>query len=142
MCGHRQLLWEGFLALLGELGTAVEAGPGRVRFTVTGPDGAERDVDVLISPEQCDEMISVMWGGLCPEFSQHLAKIVRGLEQRHRFLVYDCYTLVPSESEDLPVDEDLVRLQAQAREHPEGIGRWVVEDRDGNVVDEFARHLE
>lgn len=41
---------------------------------------------------------------------------------------------------DVQEDPEMARLAALARQHPEGIGRWVVFDRDGNVEDEFREH--
>lgn len=130
------------LAILNQLGTAVELGPGRTRLTLDDPTGSTRDVEIVMTPDEWAEMVGVMWGGYGPELREHVTGIVRGLAPHERFLVYADYTLVPSATEKLPVDEEFARLQALAREHPEGIGRWVVEDPDGNVVDELGWHPE
>lgn len=38
---------------------------------------------------------------------------------------------------DVQEDPEMARQAELARQHPEGIGRWAVLDRDGNVDDEF-----
>lgn len=112
-------LWERWLAILNQLGTAVEPGPGRTWLTLDGPTGSTRDVEILMTPDEWSEMVGVMWGGYGPEVREYVEDTVLGLRPHERFLVYAQYTLVPSASEDLPVDEEFARLRELAREHPE-----------------------
>ena len=67
-----------------------------------------------------------------------MRRSVLKLPADQQYLVYRSYQLVPSDSPVLPPDPEEIRLQELARRHPEGVGRWVVLDGDGNVVDELG----
>jgi hypothetical protein len=75
------------------------------------------------------------------EFLNGWSSAVLGVSDHERFLVYDDYELVPSATPTLPVDPDEIRLAELARQHPERC-RWVAEDPDGTVQDEFRGHLD
>ena len=81
-------------------------------------------------------MVTIPWGDF-DSAAREVRKAVLGVRHHERFLVYAQYELVPSATADLPVDPELARLDELARQHPEGLGRWVVTDRAGNVQDEF-----
>ena len=135
-------LEEGWQRLLQELNSwarATEAGPGRVRVFFTDAAGAARVVDIVMTPEQWEDMAGGVWGSF-EGAARELRQAVLSASDNDRFLVFDTYELRPSPTETLPVDPDQERLDQLAREHPEGFGRWVVLDREGNVVDEFGRH--
>ncbi len=86
--------------------------------------------------EEWDDMVSIPFG----EFGA-AARAVRAtalsMEEDEHFLVYEQYALVASSTPDLPVDPEEAHLAELARQHPEGFGRWVVLDDEGNVIDEF-----
>lgn len=64
-------------------------------------------------------------------------RMVTGAPQGMRYLVYRQYDLVPSPTADLLPSPDGILLEEHLRQHPQGAGRCVVEDDDGNVIDEF-----
>lgn len=45
-----------------------------------------------------------------------------------RYLVYDTYDWVPSQTRELPTDEFDLAMR----------GEWIVEDANGNVIDRFG----
>ena len=82
-------------------------------------------------------MVTIPFGDFDAAAQEVRATVLR-MEELERYLVYGQYELVPSATADLPVDPQEARLSELARQHPEGIGRWVVLDRDGNVIDELG----
>lgn len=139
---NAESLWERLLSILNQVGTVVEVGPGRIQVMLGSPDGSPRHVEIVLTPHQWEEMIGIMWGNYCWEVREYVKDTVLGLQPDERFLVYAQYSLVPSATAELPADEEFTRLRELAREHPEGIGRWVVEDSDGTVIDELGWHPE
>jgi len=130
-------LWERLMDFLNGWSTATEIEPGRLRVAVDNADGSTRVVEVLMTREQWDDMVATAWGDY-PSAAQEVRKAVIGLPRHQRFLIYGDYELVPSATPNLPADPEGARLDERAREHPEGVGRWVVTDRDGHVRDEFS----
>lgn len=130
-------LWERLLEFLNTWATATEVGPARIRVDFADSSGATRAVDLLITADEWDETVTVMWGSFDDAAGQVRERIL-GLQQEERFLLYGQYELVASTTEHLQVDPELARLQELARQHPEGTGRWVVLDEDGTVLDGFT----
>jgi hypothetical protein len=137
--GRYDRLWERLLEFLEEWSTTRVVGPGRLEVTVNRPETPVRTVEVLLTEDQWGEMVGVAWGGFGPELRQHVRDTVLRVRPPDRFLVYEDYDLVPSATPDLPPDPEEERMAQLLREHPEGFGRWVALDRDGNVVDELRR---
>ena len=54
-------LWERLLAFLDGWGTATEVEPGHVRLAVENADGSTRVVEILMSREQWDAMVTIPW---------------------------------------------------------------------------------
>jgi hypothetical protein len=132
-------LWERLLEFLNSWSSAAEVSPGRIEVTLEQPDGTPRLVEIVMTPDEWDDMAAVAWGDF-DDAVQKVRKTVLGLGSRERFLVYRDYDLHPSATPDLPADPEIEHLDELARQHPEGFGRWVVRDRDGNVLDEFRPH--
>jgi hypothetical protein len=129
-------LWERLLEFLNGWTVAAEVGPGRIEVTLQNADGSAKVVEILMAPGQWDEMVTIPWGDF-DAAAQEVRRSVLMVKHHERFLVYAQYELVPSATPDLPVDTDQARLLELARQRPEGLGRWVVTDRTGKVLDEF-----
>jgi hypothetical protein len=127
-------IWGRLLEFLNKWSEAVEVGPGRIRVSWEEADGSTRDVEILMTPEEWEEMVGVMWGGFGRELRAHLKDTVLGLQPQEHFLVYGDYALYPQATEEVPVDPDLARLEELSRQHPEGFGEWMTYDRSGNPV--------
>lgn len=135
--GDYERLWERLLEFLNTWTTATEVAPGRIRVVLEERPGPTRVVDILMTRDDWDDMVTIPWG----EFhaaAQQVREALVGLQPDERFLVYCQYELVRSVTEDLPVDPDFEPLQQLARQHPDGFGKWVARDRDGNVRDQFG----
>ena len=113
--------------------TAVETGPGRIQVTVAKPDGSSQVVEIVMTPDEWDSVVSVI--GDFESQTQRIRQTVLGLREHERFLVYRLYELVPSATAELPVDPVAARLDELARQRQGGIGRWVVTDQEKNVLD-------
>ena len=137
MPGYERL-WDRLLEFLNTWASATEIGPGRIRVAFEGSPGSTRVVDLVMTDDEWDDTVSVLWGSFDDAAGQVRENIV-GLQPDERFLLYSQYRLVPSATEHLPVDPDLERLRELARDHPEGFGRWVVLGDDGEVLDELRR---
>jgi hypothetical protein len=131
-------LWERLLEFLDTWATATEIGPGRIRVDFEKSPGWIRVVHILMTDDEWDDTVTVMWGSF-DDAAREVRERILGLQPDERFLLYGQYELVPSATERLPVDPDVERLQQLARQHPEGFGTWVVLDKDGDVLDEFRR---
>lgn len=129
-------LWERLLDFLNGWSTASEVESGQMAVTVAKPDGSTIVVRIVMTPNEWDEMVSIAFGDF-DLAAQEVRESILRLGSEGRFLVYDSYELVPSASEDLPMDPDEVRLTELARLHPEGIGSWVAWEGDGNIEGEL-----
>jgi hypothetical protein len=129
-------LWERLIEFLNDWGSAEEVEPGRIEVTLTYPDASARTVEILMTRRQWDDMVTIPFGDF-DAAAQEVHATVQRMQEHERFLVYEQYDLIPSATPNLPVDAETARLNELARQHPEGIGRWVAMDRDGNVVDEL-----
>ncbi len=130
-------LWERLLEFLDGWSEATETAPGRLRLAFEDSEGSTRVVEILMSREEWDHLVTIPWGDF-DLAAQEVRNAVLGLPDDKRFLVYESYELVPSATPDLPVDPEEARLDELARRHPEGIGRWVALDRDGHVSGELG----
>jgi hypothetical protein len=130
-------LWERLIEFLNHWTTATEVEPGRIEVTLAPPDASTTTFEILMTHSQWDDMVTIPFGDFDAAAREVRATIMR-MEEHERFLVYGQYELVPSTTPQLPVDPRTARLNELARQHPEGIGRWVVMDRDGNEVDELG----
>lgn len=116
-------LWERLLDFLNTWGTATETEPGRIEVVAPLPDGSTREVEIVMTRQQWDDLVSIPFG----DFDLAAAEVrsaVLALRDDDRFLVYATYELVPSPTRVLPADPEEERLTDLAREHPDGIGHW------------------
>ena len=116
--------WERLLEYLDELGSAREVSAGIEVIFAQSP-GRTRTVEVVMSPRDWDEYISIMYGDGDPAgtmIRQKLLAVPDGVP----YLVYDhTYDWTPSETRELPADDF----------DPASQGVWVVNDDAGDVVD-------
>lgn len=132
--------WERLLEHLAQVGDTVQVAPGRIRVAVDRPDGVARTVEVVMTPDNWDDMSGVAWGDV-DGAAAYVQDRVRASDQP--FLVYDGqYDVQDCPSPEIPEDPEEARMRELMKQHPKGIpgGRWVAYNRDGNVTDEFRSH--
>lgn len=103
---------------------------------LANPDGSSSVVEILMTRNEWDLMVTIPHGDF-DLAAQAVRSTLLGLRDDERFLIFGDYELVPSTAPTLPIDPEDALMEELARQHPEGFGRWVVEDSEGNVVDEF-----
>lgn len=128
-------LWERLIEFLNGWATAREVRPGRIEVTLPR-SGTPRTIELVMTHEEWDDLVTILHGDFDLAAST-VKRSVLGVGADQRFLVYRTYELVPSLTPDLPEDPEDRQLQELARQHPEGFGRWVVLDKQGNVLDEL-----
>ena len=114
-------MWERLLAHLDEWATAREV-PGGIEVTFIHAT-VERTVEVVVSPADWDDYLSIIFGTDDPAVTP-LRATIESLTDEHRFLVYDTYDWVPSPT------ADLTTLSERA---PAEGGEWTTTDSDGTV---------
>jgi hypothetical protein len=124
-------LWERLTEFLNGWAAAAEVVPGRLEVTLPKPDGSARLGEILMTPGEWDEMVTIPWGDF-DSAAQAVRTAILALRHHERFLVYGQYELVPSASPDLPVDRE-----GLAQRDPQGFGRWVVTDPTGKQQNMF-----
>lgn len=127
--------WQQLLASIRGWARVEEVGPGRTVVTVSRDDGTTTRAELVMTPDDYDEMWSVAWGEPAGA-SDAVRRAVLGLPPGQRYLVYAAYALEPSDAPELPEDPEAARVAAHLRDHPGAAGRWVVLGGDGVVVDE------
>ncbi len=130
-------LWQRLLEHLDTWASAREVAPGRIAVDWLHAEGDRRTTEIVMTRHEWDDMVTVAYG----DFDQAAEKVrrsVMALPAARRYLVYGTYELVPSDSPVLPPDPEVLRMRELARRHPEGLGRWVALDDEGNVVDELG----
>lgn len=128
-------LWERLLEFLNQWSAAVEITPGRLEVAVLSSDGSTTLVEILMTRDEWDDMVTTPWGNF-DDAAREVREAVLGLRGNERFLIFGDYELVPSATRTLPIDPEEARLQELARQNPGGF-RWVAEDEDGNALDEL-----
>ncbi len=129
-------LWERLLDALNEWTSAREVEAGRIEVLLRSAGAGERRVQIVMTPDDWDDMASVTFGGFEYAFD-HVKDRLMSMEATETFAVYSFYDLVPSSTPQLPIGPDELRLDELARQHPEGFGRWVALNDDGTIQDEF-----
>ena len=129
-------LWERLLDFLNSWATARETGPGRVEVTWVASTGRPRTVTLVMSRQEWDDLVTIPYGDF-DLAADGLRRQLLGLDGNEPYLVYRTYELVPSATPVLREDPEELRLQELARRHPEGFGRWIALDENGDVVDEL-----
>lgn len=99
--------------------------PGGIEVSYVGESGTRRTVEIVMSPEDWDEL-SVVIGIESPD---RLKRRLLALPDDTPFLVCDSgVELIASTTRDLPPDEFT----------PEPGGHWVVTDKAGNILSRLA----
>lgn len=129
-------LWERLVDALDGWTSAREVEPGRIEVSLPDTGAGERQVQIVMTPDEWVDMASVALGGFDYAFD-HVRDRLASMEAAETFAVYSTYDLVSSTTPELPVDREELRLDELAREHPEGFGRWVAANEDGTIQDEF-----
>ena len=129
-------LWERLLIALDDWTSAREVRPGRIEVTVPDASAGERQVQIVMTSDEWDDMASVAFGGFEYAFD-HVKDRLVSMGASETFAVYSFYDLVPSTTPELPEDPEELRLDELAREHPEGFGRWVALDDASTIQSEF-----
>jgi hypothetical protein len=130
-------LWERLLERLDTWANARELGPGRIAIDWLHPDGNGRTTELVMTRDEWDDVVTVLYGDF-DQAAEHVRRSVMGVPADQRYLVYQTYDLIPSDSPVLPPNPDEMRLHELARQFPEGVGHWVVLDDEGNVVGELG----
>jgi hypothetical protein len=115
-------LWERLVESLDAWTSASQVAPGRIEVALAGA-GPERRAVIVMTPDEWDEMATVMWG----DFDDAVADVKRTLgrlRRGERFAVYEQYRLEPSCEPTLPQDATAAHMEELLRRHPEGFGRW------------------
>lgn len=88
-------------------------------------DGTRAVVEIVMSPEEWDDLVSMMWGSVRAA-AEHVRDQVLSQPTDKRFLVYHLYNLVACDRPALPVSPDVARLQELAARHQGAIpgGTW------------------
>ena len=117
--------WLGLVTALDAWTRAAETAPGRIEVAL--PDSGRRVV-VVMTPEEWDDMVDIMFGRLEPALDDVKQTLLR-LEPHESYAVYCQYRLEPSTGPTLPRSDDQV---------PTGPGEWVAHDREGRVLSRFS----
>lgn len=129
-------LWGRLLEFLNGWATAREVRPGRIEITLQRSGKHPRTIELVMTRDEWDDLVTIPYGDF-DLAARGVKRSVLALGTDQRFLVYRTYELVPSLTPDLPEDSKDRQLEELARRHPEGFGRWVVLDEEGNVLDEL-----
>ncbi|MFY0405440.1 hypothetical protein [Solicola sp. PLA-1-18] len=95
--------WGVLLSQLGRIGCVTEIRPGHLKLTFADVAGKSITVDIWLSREQWNEMVSVLYGGYVDQAVEQVRGVLEQLK-RERHLVYGQYELVASTTPDLPAD--------------------------------------
>ena len=118
--------WTVLVDALGSLGVVEERDPYGLVVNAQKADGTAAVVEIVMTRAEWDDLVSISWG-VIESAAHHVRGLVLNQPLDQRYLVYDCYVLLPCDAPDLPVDPDLLRLQEIAAQYPDGIipgGGW------------------
>lgn len=118
-------VWARVLEYIDQWASAREV-PGGIQITFEQSPGVPRTVEVVVTPDDWDTYLSVIWGTEDPRVTPFKDK-VHAMPADMGYLVYDTYDWWPSHTPESPEDDLLT-----------GPGEWVVTDRAGKVIDRFA----
>lgn len=108
-------LWERLLDALNEWTSAREVEPGLIEVSLPDTGVGERQIQIVMTPDEWDDMASVAFGGFDDAFD-HVRARLASMEAAETFAVYSTYDLVSSTTPELPVDPDDLRLDELARQ--------------------------
>ncbi|GAA1807735.1 hypothetical protein GCM10009795_061130 [Nocardioides hankookensis] len=118
--------WFTLVDALGEIGSVDVRQPSGLIVRGERADGTPLVVDIVMTPDEWDDLVSISWGVVATA-AHHVRGLVLGQPPDLRYLVYDCYQLVPCDAPELPVPEGRARLEELSSQHPDGIipgGGW------------------
>lgn len=121
--------WERLIEYLNEWAIARNV-PGGVEVTFEQSPGVIRSVEVVMTEDDWDDYIRLMYG-TDDRRGTRLDLAIQSAPVGARYLVYDTYDWVPSDTPVLPEDD-----------FKPGPGEWVVTDDEGKVIDRFADFME
>lgn len=125
--------WERLIETLSRFGAATEVEPRRIEVRRTA-DGSRRRIQVVITPEQWNDLIDTPWGNIDDALA-YVREAVTDLEGHHRFLVYTTYALEASGTPQIPADPAELEIQEHPRQHPDANSHWFALDKNGNEID-------
>lgn len=117
--------WDHLVDVLATVGSVTERAPDGLSVVLTTGDGSTRVVEVVMTPDEWDDMCSV--GGWHRDSgAQHVRRLVLEQPPGKPYLVYNLYRLVPLDEPAMPVDPAFARMAELAAQHPGGIpgGAW------------------
>lgn len=91
------LWWTELVDVLGSLGMVEERAPYGLVVTTQHGDGSSTVVEIVMTPEEWDELVSIPWGEL-EAAAQHVRELVWIQPPGQRYLVYDTYDLSPCDT--------------------------------------------
>ncbi|GAB2863575.1 hypothetical protein [Nocardioides pacificus] len=91
------LWWTELVDVLGSLGMVEERVPCGLVVTTQQADGSSTVVEIVMTPEEWDELVSISWVEL-EAATQHVREIVGIQPPGQRYLVYDTYDLSPCDT--------------------------------------------
>ena len=118
--------WTVLVEVLGSLGTVEARDPFGLVVSTQKADGTSTMIDIVMRQEEWVDLVSISWG-VVESAAHHVRGLVLDQPPEQRYLVYDCYQLLPCDAPDLPVDPDQLRLSQIAAQDPEGVilgGGW------------------
>lgn len=111
--------WTVLVEVLESMGSVEEREPGGLVVSARQHDGSSTVVEIVMTPEEWDDLVSIMWGSV-ELAAEHVRELVLQQPPDRRYLVYSLYRLVPCDAPALPVDPEFLRLQEIAAQYPDG----------------------
>ena len=128
-------LWRELVGALGSIGQVEDREPSGLVVTARYVGSTPTVVEVVMTPDEWDDLVSIPWGQAVEAAAQHVRQLVLDQPREQRFLVYGQYELVPCDRPNLPVDPAFERMRELAAQHPDGVipgGRWTANQPDDN----------
>lgn len=116
--------WQRLIGALDAWTPAAGVAPGQIQVTLH-QDETSRQVLIVMTPEEWDDMVRVMWGNF-DDALDDVKRTLKNLRPEERFAVYSLYRLKPS------VEPDLTERTPGTVPGPGG--EWVASDRDGRMT--------
>lgn len=114
--------WKLLVAALDDWATARVLAPGEIEVTFD-QNGASRRVVIVMTPDEWEDMWSVMWGDFGAALDD-VRSTLASLRSGENHAVFRQYRLEPSADRTLPDDDDFT---------PEPGGEWIHHDSQGRI---------
>jgi hypothetical protein len=102
--------WQRLIEFLDSWCHVTDVASGHIEVLLPMPGGHERGVTILMTPDQWDDMASVMWGNF-DDAAQAVRRSLLTLRGKDRYLVFGDYALNPSPTTEWPADSGYVRSE-------------------------------